>query len=130
MKDDWWKFAEPDAIDLGQPGIYEWTIVGVCRYVGKAKRLKTRIRHYPNNVRKLGDGRAYRKGDPTGFRAIHRELHQGRETGNAILVGVLETCDACELIARERHWINVRRAEEAKGGLRLLNSETRRRPSK
>src|SRR5690606_7586517 len=121
MRDDWW--APSGAVDLNRPGIYEWTITGVGRYIGKAGTLKRRIREYPNNVRKLLDGQPYRKKYPTRFRAIHHHLYVGRETGRHISVTVLEHCARSELNARERYWIQARLKDFERGGLPVLNNE-------
>ena len=54
----------PEGIDLGQPGIYAWDIEGVGTYIGQSKNLRSRVREYPNNIRKLAEALPYRKSKP------------------------------------------------------------------
>jgi len=67
-------------VDQDRPLIYMWEIhdtskVLVGRYVGKAKGGAERpLRHYKRNVVRLLDGEPYRKGNPDGYRLIHRAL--------------------------------------------------------
>jgi hypothetical protein len=117
-----WYTRQIPAADLPLAGIYLWTIVGVGVYVGQAQRLQSRLRQYPNNVRKLLKGMPYRKGKPDDYRVIHRELAKAHAAETSVIVSILETCDPTSLNERERYWINRLRAEAERSGLRVLNS--------
>ena len=119
---DGWYAKQADPSQLASAGIYEWRIEGVGLYVGQSRRLASRLREYPNNVRKLIAKAPYRKGKPDGFRAIHKSLMDAHERKIAVAFSVLEICERGDLNAQERHWIKRRRQEEADGGLRVLNS--------
>ncbi len=51
-------------------GIYLWEIEGVGSYVGETRDLASRLREYPNNIRKLLLGLPYRKAKAVSFRRI------------------------------------------------------------
>ncbi|KQS84800.1 hypothetical protein [Rhizobium sp. Leaf383] len=104
----WFKLVVPEGIDLSRPGIYQWTIEGVGTYIGQSRNLRSRLREYDNNVRKLAAGLPYRKSKPYAFRAVHRELHAAKSSGAEITVTILENCGLKELNARERFWIAAR----------------------
>lgn len=119
---DWWRIQIDDTLNLYLPGIYEWRIGEESVYVGKSKCLKLRLRHYPNNVRRLIAGQPYRKGKPVSFRDVHHELRVAHDRFLTVTVTILENCDKAELNERERYWI-MRRTEEAEsGGPRVLNA--------
>lgn len=122
LSPDWCEEKVGDHIDLAAPGIYQWSVGADAIYIGKSKRLRSRLREYPNNIRKLLDALPYRRRSPDGFRLIHQEMSRAVRDKDVIVLTVLENCDAGELNARERHWINQRRAEALSGGPRVLNS--------
>lgn len=95
-------------IDLELPGIYEWRIAGSGSYVGKSRKLKRRLREYPNNLRKLGLGLPYRAGKPELFRLVHREMLLAHSEGRKVVFTVIENCPLDQLTERERFWINCR----------------------
>ncbi len=95
-------------IDLDLPGIYEWRIEGSGSYIGKSKRLKRRLREYPNNVRKLALNLPYRAGKPTSFRAIHHEMFRAHVDGRPVVFSVIENCPLERLNEREQFWIKSR----------------------
>lgn len=117
-----WFEVTANAAQLASVGIYEWRIEGVGLYVGQSKRLKSRLREYPNNVRKLIAKAPYRKSKPDGFRVIHRHLSAAYESQAAVKFSVLEICARDLLNECERAWIKRRREEAAKGGPPVLNS--------
>jgi len=92
---------------LDAPGIYTWSIEGVGVYVGKFTRKSRPLREYNKNVRNLLTGRSYRKGNPDGFRRIHRALADALQNGNQIFLHITENCDPAELNERERKAIEV-----------------------
>jgi hypothetical protein len=102
---DWCIRDIPAHIDLERPGIYEWRIEGAGCYIGKSKRLRARLREYPNNLRKMIAGLPYRAGKPEAFRRVHHELHAALAAGRSVTLTVLENCDAGALSERERFWI-------------------------
>jgi hypothetical protein len=121
LREEWWRRDFDGALDLDQPGVYEWRIEGVGIYVGKALRLKRRLGHYPNNVRRMLQGLPWH-GDPAkDYRPIHHALRQAYEQKLAISVTVLEVCDRDTRSDREQYWISLRREEEAAGGPKVLN---------
>jgi hypothetical protein len=119
---DWFTQNIPDDINLDAPGIYEWRIEGVGVYVGKSKRLRSRLKEYPNNVRKIVEGRPYRKNNHDGFRVVHHKLREGRDCKLTITFTVLQNCNVGEINKREQFWIKSRRDEQQAGGLTVLNS--------
>jgi hypothetical protein len=104
----WYQVAIPEDIDLGLPGIYQWDIEGVGTYIGQSKNLRKRLWEYPNNLRKLAQGKPYRKSKPDAWRHIHLKLHDARTRGVGVTVTVIENCPLDELNERERHWIGLR----------------------
>jgi len=119
----WWRLDVPDGCSVGLPGIYEWRIGDESLYIGKSVRLASRLREYPNNVRKIIEGSPYRKSNPDGYREVHRELNRARATGMDVSVTVLENCERQHINERERYWIAARVREAAKGGPRVLNAQ-------
>jgi hypothetical protein len=111
------KEFEPDA-----SGIYEWRITGIGIYVGKAMRLWSRIRDYPNNVRRMIDGQAWHGNPARDYRPIHYALRRAHDEGLPASVTILEICDANLRSERERYWIDRRRSEALAGGPPVLNS--------
>lgn len=61
-------------VDPEQPGLYVFNIEGTGTYVGQYSDPGRFLRQYSRNVRKLINKEPYRKGNPDGFRQIHREL--------------------------------------------------------
>ncbi|MGV8839840.1 MAG: hypothetical protein ACWA6X_06000 [Bauldia sp.] len=107
---------------LDAPGIYEWRIAGTALYVGKAKRLKSRLGAYPRNVRDVLLGRSWHGQEGKAFRPVHYGLRQAHDEGAVVVVAILENCDAVALSEREHYWIKLRRGEEARGGPIVLNA--------
>lgn len=100
----------PARIGRDEAGIYPWEIEGAGRYVGKATRPRGRFNEHSNNVRKIAEGRPYRRSKPDEFRRIHRALAQAHIDGRAMTYSVVETCEAgTVLLERERHWIALLR---------------------
>ena len=104
-----------------QSGLYEWRIEGVGCYIGQYTHLHRPKREYWLNVEKLRVGRPYRRSNPTGFRAIHKALHQAASERRSITLLLLEN-EATKIgrNKRERELIADRRAEAARGGLPVL----------
>jgi hypothetical protein len=127
LRDNWWTPDAAEHIDLDRPGIYEWRIGSDSLYIGKSERLRGRIREYPNNVRKLITGEAYRKNKPTRYRDIHHELRAAHDGMTPVIVTILENCARADLNQRERYWIATRRAEAELGGPRVLNATKQRK---
>ena len=80
--------------------IYLWEIKDLLglvtfRYVGKSDvGAKRPLRHYPRNVRNLIGGKPYRRGNPDGFRTVHRELANATLLGHKITLTLL--CNVTE----------------------------------
>lgn len=108
VPDVWYTREISERIDLAQPGIYEWRIYGVGSYIGKSRRLESRLREYPNNLRKMLAGLPYRAGNPEGYRHVHHALRAAILGRQAITLTVLENCEVADLNGRERHWIELR----------------------
>lgn len=121
LRHGWYVREIEETLDLDLPGIYEWRIDGVGVYVGKALRLKSRLRAYPNNVRRMLQGLHWH-GDPTrNYRSIHHALRDAHEAGTLVVVRVLEACASEARNEREQYWIKLRREEAAAGGPKVLN---------
>ena len=118
---DWYQISH-EGFDLNSAGIYEWRILGVGVYVGKAKKLRQRIKNYPNNVRRMIEGLHWHGNPKKDYRPIHYALRDAFEEGIPVSVTVLEICEPDSRAERERHWIQRRRMEALAGGLPLLNS--------
>ncbi|MEK6290628.1 MAG: hypothetical protein V4793_04410 [Paraburkholderia tropica] len=85
-----------DGVDDAKPLLYQWEIHDsrtgelLAVYIGKAARGSRRpLRHYERNVRRLIAGMAYRKGNPDGFRRVHRALAEAVSAGNRITLTLL-----------------------------------------
>jgi len=125
LREGWYAPVYDDELDLKQSGIYEWRIEGVGLYVGKAKTLRSRIRHYPNNVRRMIDGKPWRGNSNRDFRDVHYHLRQAYDDGTGVTVAVLELCEPAIRAERERYWIERRREEHKAGGPQVLNATRR-----
>jgi hypothetical protein len=85
----------PHLINEAAPLIYMWEIHGnaielIGRYIGKAKSGATRPRtHYYRNVINILAGKPYRKGNPDGYRRIHKALADAHRSGNTITLTFL-----------------------------------------
>lgn len=121
LREGWYVREIEDTIDLDLPGIYEWRIEGVGVYVGKALRLKSRLRAYPNNVRRMLLGLHWHSDPTRDYRPIHHALRGAHDTGTVVVVRVLEVCASEARNEREQYWIRLRRAEAAAGGPKVLN---------
>lgn len=127
LRDNWWTRDVAEQIDLDLPGIYEWRIGSDSLYIGKSKRLRGRIREYPNNVRRLLAGQPYRRGKPTSYRDVHHALRAAHDAMISVTVSILENCARTDLNQREQYWIAIRRAEAEQGGPRILNATKQRK---
>nr|WP_314899108.1 hypothetical protein [uncultured Deefgea sp.] len=80
----------PHQINEKSSLIYMWEIRSnsgelLGRYIGKAKAGAKRPRtHYYRNVVNILAGKAYRKGNPDGYRRIHIALADAHRAGNNI----------------------------------------------
>ncbi len=108
LLDNWYKYVVVEGVDERRPGIYEWWIDGVGRYIGKYKRISRPTRAYGRNVANLANGRPYRPKNPGGFRGIHRALRVAHMRGQRIVLTILENVDSTTIDARERELIAER----------------------
>lgn len=102
-----------NAIDEFSPLIYMWEIytqegVLVGRYVGKAKNgAKRPQKHYQRNIRNFLAGKPYRKGNPEGYRKIHRALAEATQKDYQITLQYICNINEYENINDiERKYIN------------------------
>lgn len=102
-------------------GIYLWLVEGKGVYIGKAKAIRSRLRAYPNNVRRYLNGDPWHGNPAKSYRRIHRALAEAHQQLVPVAVRVLECCDPNIRSERERYWIGFYRQEEARGGLPVLN---------
>lgn len=102
MSTSWFTIAD-GAGSLGSPGIYQWLLDGLPIYTGRALNPRTRLAQYDRNVRRLREKAPYRRGNPDGFRDIHRRLFVAAAAGADIKFRVVENCDSAALNERERH---------------------------
>ena len=122
LRPDWYVREIEATLNLEQAGIYEWRIEGVGVYVGKALRLKSRLRAYPNNVRRMLQGLPWRKKSSRPHRPVHFAMRDAHEAQTAVVVRILEVCLPDVLDDREQFWIALRRKEAAAGGPKVLNA--------
>lgn len=122
LRPNWYRLTNEHAFDLDAAGIYEWRIEGIGLYIGKAKRLRSRIRAYPNNVRRMIEGLPWHGNPNKSYRPVHQELRSAYEANIVITLAILENCSIEDRAARERAWIKLRREEESFGGLCVLNA--------
>jgi hypothetical protein len=107
----------PHALNEAQSLIYMWEIRAhdgslLGRYVGKAKAGAHRpLKHYVRNVANILSGKPYRKGNPEGFRRIHRALADAESQGHLITLNLL-----CNVVSGE----NLNEVEQQH--IRLMNS--------
>ena len=121
LREGWYVREIENILDLDLPGIYEWRIEGVGVYAGKALRLKSRLRAYPNNVRRMLRGLPWHNNAARDYRPIHHALRDAHEAGTVVVVRVLEVCTSEARNEREQYWIKLRREEAAAGGPKVLN---------
>lgn len=108
------QFTEvPSQVDTSRALIYLWEILDsegkvCCMYVGKASRGADRPRtQYRRNVNNILAGRPYRKGKPTGFRAIHRRMAEAVQAGEVMRLSFICNVALDENINEiERFWQN------------------------
>lgn len=115
-----WLFAhesETAGVDENRPLIYMWEIWSsdgalVGRYIGKASRGSSRpLSHYKRNVANILAGRPYRRGNPDGFRRVHRTLAHAVTNGYRIRLALLRNVEPHENINEvERHFIQEHRS--------------------
>lgn len=85
----------PHQLNENESLIYMWEIHSnagelLGRYIGKAKAGAKRPRtHYYRNVMNILAGKAYRKGNPEGYRKIHKALADAHLSGNTITLTFL-----------------------------------------
>lgn len=101
----WFRVDLDVAVNLQDPGIYEWCIEGSGRYIGRSLRLRRRLREYIQNVANLHAGTAYRANSPAGFRGVHRALAAAAMERREVIFRVIENCPPADLVERERYWI-------------------------
>lgn len=101
----WCQAVYAPGVDTSRPGIYQWTIEGVGTYIGKYTRIKRPMAEYKRNVERLMADLEYRKGNPDGYRRIHRELRCAVRHKRPITLVILENPPAGELNRRERELI-------------------------
>lgn len=89
--------------DEARPLLYLWEIHDAQtgelrgRYVGKALRGSGRPRsHYARNVRRLLERLPYRRGNPEGFRKVHRALAEAVLKGDRITLTLLRNVESHE----------------------------------
>ena len=111
----WFEFRIADGADCSRPGLYEWHIEGVGRYIGKFKRINRPRKEYGRNVARLINGLPYRKGKPDGFRRIHVELAQAVRSGRRIELTILENPPLADINRRELELIAERGSLNAGG---------------
>ncbi len=100
-----WALLIIPPIEKKVSGIYSWTVDGAGTYVGKSCNLKSRLREYRNNVRKMVLGRPRRKSGSSDFRWIHEEMLAGLKTKRRVNCEIVELCHRSVLNERERYWI-------------------------
>ena len=101
MPDTWYTYCGSG--DLDGPGIYQWFLDGVAIYTGQSRYLASRLRQYQRNMTRIKGGLPYRRGNPDGFREIHRRLFQAVRQGVAPEFRIVEQCPIHLLNDRERH---------------------------
>lgn len=112
----WYKLVIPDGVDPDMPGIYEWEIAGVGRYIGKYTHRSRPFSEYERNVLKIINGLPYRPSKPDRFRSIHRALHLAHQSGRAIKLTIVENCTPENLTSRERELIKERGTLNGRNG--------------
>ncbi len=106
---DWYvETSKPPGFDESRPGLYEWRIEGAGSYIGQYRWISRPRREYGLNVARLINDMPYRKGNPDGFRRIHRELASALLEGRRIELSFLENGERPALNDREREMIRQR----------------------
>jgi hypothetical protein len=111
----WFELRIADGADCSRPGLYEWHIEGVGRYIGKFKRINRPLKEYGRNIVRLVSGLPYRKGKPDSFRRIHIELAQAVRSGRRIELTILENPPLADINRREQELIAERGSLNAGG---------------
>lgn len=122
---EWYTETTAANVDCSLPGIYEWRIEEIGVYIGQYTSVTRPRRAYEVSVSRIQNGKPYRKGNPTGFRQIHRALEKAVQDGRRITLTIVENqIDKIERNRRERELIAERRRESLQGGLPVLNGRT------
>ena len=108
LASDWHVETIAPGVDINRPGLYEWRIEGTGSYIGQYRWISRPRREYWLNVARLINGLPYRKGNPDGFRRIHRELAAALMDGRRIELVVPENGERPALNNRERELIRER----------------------
>lgn len=111
------EFREND-VNPNQPLLYRISIGSRLYYVGCADDASRPRNDYRRNIERLTDGRPYRKGNPDGFRHIHRQLYDATVSGESIIIELLRNVSRESKFEEERKEIESHRR---KFGSRLLN---------
>jgi hypothetical protein len=104
-------------VDPDKPCIYMWSWPGYA-YFGKSADMRRREFEYNNNLRKMEEGKPYRKSNPDGWRAIHRglrlagKMQEARAKGYEIVLTLLQNVDdPAERHATERAYVDHARQQ-------------------
>lgn len=101
LRDDRYCRAIDPTLNMGEAGVYQWSIEGIGVYVGRAKVLRDHLSADPRNVLTMREGRP-RHGNPAReYRGIHKALGVAYDAGTSVTVTVLEICDPSVLAERK-----------------------------
>ncbi len=102
-------------INETDPLIYLWSLSfgdRTRKYVGKAIRGSKRpLTQYSRNVKNLLSGKPYRKGNPNGFRLVHRAMADCVRDEGKITLRLLENVDPDQINVRERELIQLHNSD-------------------
>jgi hypothetical protein len=100
LRPDWYARSTVPGVLENEPGIYEWNIEGVGRYIGRYSNISRPRSEYALNVSRLLAGLSYRKSKEGGFRRIHCALAAAYLAGTQITLTILENQPLGEAIKR------------------------------
>jgi hypothetical protein len=84
------KFVFRDnSVNAKEPLLYRIIIGSRLYYIGCADCADRPLKDYARNVKRMKNGKPYRKGNPSGFRAIHQHLFAASEKGEEIVVELI-----------------------------------------
>jgi hypothetical protein len=101
----WFEYSVANGVDEGKPGIYQWTIDGVCAYIGKYSHIDRPKKQYGRNVERKINLKPYRKSNKDGFRRIHEALAEAVRENRKIQLRILRNADPADLNACEQAFI-------------------------
>jgi len=106
-----------NGVDPLSPLLYKIAIGGTVCYIGCANSARRPKSAYRRNLQRMINGRPYRKGNPEGFRVVHKRLLEATYSGETIVIELIRNVPRESKFSEERVEIQMHR----NNGVILLN---------